>query len=117
MTPMTVHLVLLSPKVAELVDEPMARYLAAQLDAVTARPPEKVALRRGTIDAWGVEITAEDGARAYRVAFVLEEEDDIGNAVLSICAMEERTQLEAPLRRRKNLKGWRQVPVITHEAP
>lgn len=103
-----VQWVLLSPRVSELVDDEMARHLVSQLDTVTARPPEPVSLRRGEVNAWGVELTSEDGQRAYRVAFVVEH-DDSGDAVLSICALEEKTQLEAPVSRRKKLKGWRTV--------
>ena len=105
-----VHRVLLSPKVSELVNDEMAAYLVSQLDSIVARPAEPVELRRGSVNAWGVELTSEDGRRAYRVAFVIED-DDTGDTVLSICSMDEKTQLEAPVSRRKKLKGWRTVAV------
>lgn len=90
----------------------MARYLSSQLAALQARPAEEVSLRRGTVKAWGVELTSEDAQRAYRVAFVVEaDEEEPGAEVLTICALEEKTPLEAPVARRKKLKGWRTVVV------
>ncbi len=100
-----VRTILLSPKVAELVDEEMAHYLLQQLHAIMGRPPETVPLRRGNVQAWGVELTSEDGRRAYKVAFLVEEDEDEA-AVLSVCSLDEKTQLEAPVSRRKRLKGW-----------
>ena len=108
---MSIQTVLLSPKVGELVEDEMAEYLVSQLPAVMARPSETVELRRGTVKAWGVELTSEDGRRAYKVAFIVEPDEARGGEVLTICALEEKTQLEAPVARRRKLKGWRMVTV------
>lgn len=103
--------ILISPKVSELVDDEMARDMADKIPELMKQPSQDLELGYGTVQAWGVELLDErDQNRSYRVAFILEESDDPTPVwILTIAAMEERMQLEAPPARRGTLKGWKIV--------
>jgi hypothetical protein len=105
------HIMLLSPRVAGLLDDDTARLMAKQLDAMSTQEGHPLDLPHGSARLWGVEI--EDSAndnRTYRVAFVVEEESKPPRRTyLSILAIEEQSDLADPPNVRAQRGGWRSL--------
>lgn len=105
------HTMLLSPRVAKLLDDETARMMAGQLEAMQSQEGHPLDLPHGPAHLWGVEIEdAEDANRTYRVAFVVEEEwIPPRRTFLSVIAVEEQSELNNAPASRGELPGWRTI--------
>lgn len=105
----TISKILISPKVALLVDDDTALRMLDHLDQMVTQPANDFTFEHGPAKSWGIELAADDATnRVYRVAFVVEERDEPDEETfLTMIAIEEGTQLELPPHKREQLADWK----------
>ncbi len=103
--------VLLSPRLAGLLDDRSIRFFLDHLDELAAQPHRDLELSRGSVKTWGIELAdADDADRTYRALAAIEEEPGAeGATFLTLLALEEYSELEVPPRERMAGAGWRTV--------
>jgi hypothetical protein len=107
----TITKILLSPKVALLVDDDTARNMLGHLDQMVTQPGNDFTFSHGPAKSWGIELAGEENSdRTYRVAFVVEERPGPPDETfLTMVAVEEGAQLEMPPQKRELIRDWKVV--------
>lgn len=108
----TVTKILVSPKVALLVDDDTARNMLNHLDQMVTQPSNDLEFSHGSSKSWGIELAADDNSdRSYRVAFVVEERGapPTRETFLTMISVEEGAQLELAPEKREALADWKLV--------
>jgi len=109
--------ILVSPRVAAVMNDEALAYFLDRLDALTAQPSRTLELPHTTARSWGIELADADREdRVYRVLAVIEEEPVPPTTFLTLLTVEENDALETPPRARMSNPKWR-ISAVPGDTP